>query len=178
MQLADKEQLISEVPLGIAKLSGTLSLTDKRLVLTAPDVEESIPLRAVASVRAAYLRDFAAIVVGAIALLFGLLFAANYKTMETAANAAALSAQKHFFEKGANAAADENPYGRFVNIPSGWVWLLMLPLIGWGGFKVYKGVMGETEIAIGTAAGELRRARDGKRRDMLDFIEEAGKRLP
>jgi hypothetical protein len=177
MQLADREQLISEVPLGMSKLMGTLSLTDKRLVLTAPEVEESIPLRAVASVRAAYLRDYAAIVVGAIALLFGLLFAANYKGMETAANGLALSAQKHFFEKGASA-ADENPYGRFVNIPSGWVWLLMLPLIGWGGFKVYKGVVGETEIVVGTAAGELRRVRDGKRRDMLDFVEEAGKRLP
>ena len=135
MQLAERETLISEIPLGVAKLMGTLALTDKRLVLTAPDVEESIPLRAVASVRGAYLRDYAAITIGAIALLFGLLFAANYKTMETGVNGIALSAQRHFFEKGASS-ADENAYGRFVNIPSGWIWLLMLPLIGWGGYTV------------------------------------------
>lgn len=177
MQLADREQLISEVPLGMAKLMGTLSLTDKRLVLTAPDVEESIPLGAVASIRGAYVRDYAAMVIGAIALVIALVFAASYKNMETAANGLALSAQKHFFEKGASA-ADENPYGRFVNIPSGWIWLLMLPVIGWGGFKAYKGTVGETELVVGTAAGELRRARDGKRRDMLDFVEETGKHLP
>jgi len=177
MQLAEREQLITEVPLGVVALMGTLSLTSKRLVLAAPDSEESIPLGAVASIRGAYTRDYATAVIGAIALIIALLFAANYKGMETAANGMALSAQKHFFEKGASA-ADENPYGRYVNIPSGWIWLLMLPAIGWGGYSAYKGVMGETELVVGTAAGELRRARDGKRRDILDFVEETGRRLP
>jgi len=56
--------------------------------------------------------------------------------------------------------------------------VLMLPLLGWGGYKVYRGVVGETELVVGTAAGEFRRVRDGKRRDFQDFVEEVGRRLP
>jgi len=174
MQLADREQLVTEVPLGPMAMSGILSLTDRRLVLSAPGHEESIPLRAVASVRCAYMRDLAAAAVGAIILALALSFAGNYKGLETALNSAIYTAQKHFFEK----TPEGEAYGRYINIPAGWVWLLMLPLIGWGGFMVYKGVVGETELVVGTAAGDLRRVRDGNRRDFLDFVEETGKRLP
>jgi len=174
MQLADREQLVSEVPLGPMAMSGILSLTDRRLVLSAPGHEESIPLRAVASVRSVYVRDLAAAAVGAIILVLALSFAANYKGLETALNAGIYSVQRHFFEK----TPEGDAYGRYINIPAGWIWLAMLPLMGWGGFMTYKGVVGETELVVGTAAGDMRRVRDGNRRDFLDFVEETGKRLP
>ena len=180
MQLADGEQLITEVPLGPAAFSGTLALTDRRLLASAPGFEESIPLKAVASVRSAYLRDFSAIVVGAILLIVGLSFGSAYKSLETAVNGIAYSAQRRLSDKGPPAAEGESDvnYGRYINVPAGLIWVLMLPLLGWGGYKVYRGVVGETELVVGTAAGEFRRLRDGRRSDMQDFVEEVGKRLP
>jgi hypothetical protein len=180
MQFADGEQLITEVPLGPAAFSGTLALTDRRLLASAPGFEESIPLKAVASVRSAYLRDFSAIVVGAILLIVGLSFGSAYKSLETAVNGLAYSAQRRLSDKGPPAAEGEGDviYGRYINVPAGLIWVLMLPLLGWGGYKVYRGVVGETELVVGTAAGEFRRLRDGRRSDMLDFVEEVGKRLP
>jgi hypothetical protein len=153
---------------------GSLTLTNRRLVVVAPGSEESIPLAQVASVRCAYLRDFSLAALGAIILALALLFAAAYKDLETAANSGINTAQRHFFEK----TAEGDAHGRYINIPAGWIWLLMLPLIGWGGYLGYKGVVGETELAIGTAAGEWRRLRDGRRRDFLEFVEEAGRQLP
>ena len=180
MQLADGEQLITEVPLGPAAFSGTLALTDRRLLASAPGFEESIPLKAVASVRSAYLRDFSAIIVGAILLVAGLSFGSAYKSLETAVNGVAYSAQRRLSDKGPPTAEGENDtnYGRYINVPAGLIWVLMLPLLGWGGYKVYRGVVGETELVVGTAAGEFRRLRDGRRGDMQDFVEEVGKRLP
>jgi hypothetical protein len=181
MQLADGEQLITEVPLGPASFSGTLALTDRRLLASAPGFEESIPLKAVASVRSAYLRDFSAIIVGAILLIVGLSFGSAYKSLETAINSLAYSAQRRFSDKtppAADQADSDVAYGRYINVPAGLIWVLMLPLLGWGGYKVYRGVVGETELVVGTAAGEFRRLRDGRRGDMLDFVEEVGRRLP
>ena len=178
MQLADREQLVSEMPLGSMALSGTISLTDKRLVAQAPSYEESIPLRAIASIRSDYLRDYTRAVVGVIVLLLAFGFGAGYKSLETALNSGIYAGQKRFFDKGQSAEADPQMYGRYINISGGWVWLLMLPIIGWGGYAAYKGVVGETELVVGTAAGEFRRARDGKRRDFHEFVEEAGRRLP
>jgi hypothetical protein len=177
MQLADSEQVISEVPLGSAPLFGALVLTNRRLVMTSPNTEESIPLAHVASIRSAYLRDYAGAAAGVVILAIALIFGAGYKNLETAVNGAIYTAQKHFFEK-TTADSDGNNYGRYINISAGLVWLLMLPLVGWGGYKAYKGGYGETELTVGTAAGELRRARDGNRRDFRDFVEEAGRRLP
>jgi hypothetical protein len=184
MQLADQERVITEVPLGRMAMHGSLTLTNRRLVAVAPDSEESIPLAKISSIRSSYLRDYAAAVTGVIIFVLAFGFAGGYKTMETALNGAAMNAQKRFFDKGseadkaAEAESGANAYGRYINIPAGLVWLVMLPLLGWGGYKTYKGLVGETELAIGTAAGEFLRTRDGERSDFRLFVEEAGRHLP
>jgi len=174
MQLADRESVVTEVALGALPISGTLTLTDRRLVAVASGSEESIPLAKVATIRCAYLRDIGAAVVGTIIFVLALSFASGYKNLETALNGGIYSAQRHFFEK----TPEGDAYGRYINLSTGWIWILMLPLMGWGAFKTYKGVMGETELVVGTSAGEFRRVRDGRRRDFLDFVEETGRRLP
>ena len=176
MQLANGEQVISEVPLGAAALYGALTLTNRRLVMTAPSAEESIPLAQIANIRSAFMRDYARALVGAVILALALAFGAGYKTLETALNGGIYTAQKHFFEK--TAESEGSNYGRYINISGTLIWLLMLPLIGWGGYMIYKGVFGETELVVGTSAGEWRRLRDGNRRDFREFVEEAGRRLP
>ena len=176
MQLAESESVISEVPLGAAAMFGTMTLTNRRLVMSSPSAEESIPLAQVANIRSAYLRDYTGATIGAVLLVLALIFGASYKNLETMLNGGIYATQKRFFEKTPD--SDGNYYGRYLNIPAGLVWLVMLPLIGWGGFKAYKGSFGETELVVGTSAGDWRRVRDGNRRDFRDFVEEAGKRLP
>lgn len=181
MPLADNEQLITDVPLGAMSFAGTIALTDRRLLASAPSFEESIPLGSVSAVRWAYLRDTGSIAIGAILLVIGLAFGAGYKSMETGVNGLIFSAQRRIADKtppAADQGEGETMYGRYINIPSGLVWLLMLPVIGWGGYMAYKGVVGETELVVGTPSGEFRRVRDGKRQDFQDFAEEVGRRLP
>ena len=99
MQLADKEKLVAETPFGIGSMGGIATLTDQRVVLAARDYEESIPLRALTSVRCAFSRDAAAVAWGALLFVLAFGFAAGYKSMETAANGVGAGV-------GADAAAD------------------------------------------------------------------------
>ena len=174
MQFADTEKVIADTPFGVGALGGTVTLTSRRLIFTASDCEESIPLVAVTSVRAAFVRDVSGAVWGAVILCFALAFGAGYKTLETSANGIALAIERRVTDKVPERA---EAYGHFVNIPAGVAWLLMLPLIGLGAFKLGAGLTGETELVIATASGEQRRARYGKQRDLMEFGEVAGRAL-
>ena len=174
MQFADNEKVIADTPFGIGPLAGTVTLTSRRLVMTASDYEESIPLAAVTSVRAAFARDLVAAVWGAVILAIALGFGAGYKSLETGANGIALAIERRVTDKVPERA---EAYGHYVNIPSAVIWLLMLPLIGLGGAKLAAGLIGETELVIATASGEQRRARSGKQRDLMEFGEVAGRAL-
>jgi hypothetical protein len=55
------------------------------------------------------------------------------------------------------------------------VWFLMLPLIGWGAYKVVRGAWGETELVIATASGELRRTARGRSEELLEFGAATGR---
>ena len=99
MQLADNEKLVQETPFGLGPLGGTAALTDRRVIFLARDFEESIPLRALTSVRCEFARDFARAAWGALILALALGFASAYKSMETAANGVALAIEKRVTEK-------------------------------------------------------------------------------
>ena len=174
MQFADDEKIIADTPFGIGPLDGTATLTSRRFILVERDYEESIPLSAVTSVRAAFARDIGAAVSGAVILAIALGFGAGYKSLETGANGVALAIERRVTDKVPERA---EAYGHYVNIPSAMVWLLMLPLIGWGGVKLGAGLIGETELVVATASGELRRTRYGKQRDLMEFGESAGRVL-
>ena len=175
MQLADNEKLVQETPFGlgpVALMGGTAMLTDRRIIFVGRDFEESIPLRALTSVRCAFVRDFARAAWGAVILALALGFGAAYKSVETAANGVALAIEKRVTEKQPAGEA----YGQFVDINPALVWLLMLPLMGLGGFKLAAGVIGETELTLSTASGSTGRRRYARQRDLLDFAEEVGRR--
>ena len=174
MQFAENEKMIADTPFGVGPLGGTVTLTSRRLILTASDYEESIPLAAVTSVRASFARDVGGAVWGAVILGIALAFGAGYKTMETGANGIALAIEGRVTEKMPERA---EAYGHYVNLPSAVVWLLMLPLIGIGAAKLGAGLIGETELVIATASGEQRRARYGNQRELMEFGEAAGRRL-
>lgn len=175
MQLADDEKLVQETPFGLgtaAFMGGAAMLTDRRIILVARDFEESIPLRALTSVRCAFARDLARAAWGALifALAFG--FAVGYKSLETAANGVALAIEKRVTEKQIAGEA----YGHLIDINPALAWILMLPLMGLGAFKAGAGLIGETALELSTANGTVGRRRYGRQREMLDFAEEAGRR--
>ena len=174
MQFAENEKVIADTPFGIGPLGGTVTLTSRRFIIAARDYEESIPLAAVTAVRAAFARDLGAAVWGSVILAIALGFGAGYKSLETSANGIALAIERRVTDK---VPERSEAYGHYVNVPAALVWLLMLPLIGLGGAKLGAGVMGETELVIATASGELRRARYGKQPDLMEFGEQAGRAL-
>ncbi len=172
MHLADDERVLSETAFGIGPLGGVVTLTSKRIVLLARDSEESIPLRAVTSVRAAFMRDWPGTVWGLILVVLALSFGATYKNMETAANGVALAIERRVTEK---MPERTDAYGHYVNVPASLVWLLMLPLMALGGVKCATGLRGRTELAICTASGVLLRAAPGRQPDLISLGEDAGR---
>lgn len=171
MQLAPEEDLVIEAPFGLGPFAGTATLTTRRILLYAADSEESVPLTALTSVRAGFARDFAAAFWGALLLAFAISFAAAYKPLETGVNTLAMSIEKRMSDK----APEGEAYGRFIHVSKGLVWMLMLPLMGWGAYKVGSGLLGETALVIATASGELRRTARGRREELLEFGAEVGR---
>ncbi|MBL8384675.1 MAG: hypothetical protein JNM90_16455 [Burkholderiales bacterium] len=171
MQRAADEKLVAEAPFGFGPLGGTVTLTERRLVLCAGATEQSIPLRALTSVRAGFARDLGGAVAGAVILALALSFAAAYRPMETGLNRLGMAIEKRMSDK----APEGEAYGRYLYVPAGVVWLLMLPFIGWGGYKLVAGAVGETELVLTTASGELRRSGRGRHDDLIEFGAEVGR---
>jgi hypothetical protein len=153
-------------------LGGNAILTNRRIVLEAGETEESIPLAALTSVRTGFARNLSGAFWGALLLAIAVGFAAAYKPLETAVNSLGMAIEKRMNDKPLDGAA----YGRYIYIGNGVIWFLMLPLIGWGGYKVATGLIGETELVISTASGELRRSARGRREELLEFGTEVGAR--
>jgi hypothetical protein len=171
MQLAPGEKRIAEAPFGFGPLGGSAVLTTRRIIISGTESEESVPLAAITSVRAAFTRDPGAVFWGAVLLVSALGFGAGYRPLETAVNSLAMSLEKRMTEK----APEGEAYGRYLYVPTGAVWLLMLPLIGWGGYKLAGGAIGQTELTIATPSGELRRSARGRREELLEFGAATGR---
>lgn len=171
MQLAPDEKSLIEAPFGLGPFGGTATLTTRRIVLCGAESEESVPLRALTSVRAAFARDFAGAFWGALLLAFAIGFTVAYKPLETAVNTLGMSIEKRMSDK----APEGEAYGRFIHVSNSVVLLLMLPLMGWGAYRIASGVWGETTLVIATASGELKRSARGNRYELLEFGAEVGR---
>ena len=172
MRLAPDEEPVIEAAFGLGPLGGNATLTNRRIVLTAGDVEESVPLGAVTSIRTGFSRDYGAAFWGGLLLACAIAFAFGYRPLETGVNTLVLSIEKRMGDK----TLEGDAYGRYLYIPAGVVWLAMLPLIGWGAYRLVTRLIGETELLICTASGELRRVSPGRQEDLLDFGAEVGRR--
>ena len=121
--------------------------------------------------RASVARKLSGAFWGAVLLCAAIGFGVAYRPLETSLNALGMAIEKRMTDKTPDGAA----YGRYVHIPSGVILLLMLPLVGWGVYKLADGIIGETELIITTASGELRKCGRGRREDLLDFGAEVGR---
>ena len=171
MQLAKDETLVAEAPFGLGPFGGTAVLTTRRIVLESEASEQSVPLCALTSVHAGFARNLSGAFWGAVLLCAAIGFGVAYRPLETSLNALGMAIEKRMTDKTPDGAA----YGRYVHIPSGVILLLMLPLVGWGVYKLADGIIGETELIITTASGELRKCGRGRREDLLDFGAEVGR---
>lgn len=172
MRFAPDEEPVIEAAFGLGPFGGSATLTNRRIVLTAKDREESVPLGAVTSVRTGFSRDYHAAFWGGLLVACAIAFGFGYRPLETGVNTLVLSIEKRISEK----TPEGHAYGRYLYIPAGVVWLAMLPLIGWGAYRLVTRLIGETELLICTASGELRRVSPGRQEDLREFGAEAGRR--
>ena len=173
MPRAADERQVSTAGFGMGPLGGEVLLTERRIIVAEGEAEESIPLGAITSVRTGFARDVAAAFWGGVILVLALGFASAYRPLETAINTAGLAIEKRMNDK----LPDGEAYGRYLYLPLGLVWGVMLPLIGWGAFRLVSGVQGETELVIATAGGELRRTARGRSAELIGFGADVGRML-
>ena len=173
MDLARDEEMVIDAAFGLGPLGGTVSLTNRRIVVVSAHLEESVPLVALTSVRAGFSRNIGGAFWGGALLAAAIAFGAAYRPLETAVNSLGMAIEKRMNEK----APEGEVYGRYLYVPGGAVWLLMLPLIGYGLYKVANGLVGETVLTISTAGGVVLRSGRGRREDLLDFGAEVGRRV-
>lgn len=172
MELASDEKTVIDATFGLGPLGGTVTLTNRRIVVVSAHSEESIPLGALTSIRTGFVRNVGGAFWGGVLLAAAIAFGAAYRPLETAVNSLGMAIEKRMNEK----ALEGEVYGRYLYVPGGAVWLLMLPLIGFGLYKVADGLLGETVLAISTAGGVVLRSGRGRREDLLDFGAEVGRR--
>jgi hypothetical protein len=171
-QLAPGEKVVAEAPLG----ADLALLTDRRLVVSGRDFENSFALAQIGLVRSTFRRSAREIAIGAALLLAGLALLA----IAGPANAA-ITAQIASFDAGAADSAGGSLAASILrgarNVVRG------LPLAGFalgalGLVRGALGALGQTSVSVHAGGGELvysRRGRDGA----LDaFAREVARALP
>ena len=182
---ADGEREVVEWKPGLLGRAGwageTLTLTDRRVVAHNGSSHESMPLPTVGSVRAVYARDFNHLLVGILCILLGLIGVSGYKAAERLANRTIAGVEKKITQEPkvgtvANPAPEADDKDR-LSVPIGLIWLLMLPLFGFGIYRVHEGARGRTTLAIHYAGGAYRVIRFGRDAALLEFGQDVGRAL-
>jgi hypothetical protein len=181
--LAPGERAIAETPLGGA----TAVLTDRRLVVTGRDFEQSLPLAHVALVRVRFERTGRAVAYGvALLVAAAVLFAVASPLRALLLNQSVSLEQAAAEERGANAQT-----GAGGGIASGLQRILgglaaivgLFPVAGWllllgGAAKIALGVVGRTVVTVAAGGAEVEFAKRGNSRPLHEFAAEVGRQLP
>jgi hypothetical protein len=179
--LAPGERSIAETPLG----RSTAVLTDRRLVVTGRDLEQSLPLAHMALVRVRFERLVGAVMFGlgcllAAAVLFAvasplrtLLFNQSVALEPAASEERAASAHGG----GGIASGMQRILGALASIvrlfPAA-AWLLLLS----GLAKIALGILGRTVVTVAAGGSEVEFSRRGNSRPLHEFVAEVGRHLP
>jgi hypothetical protein len=170
------ENLLFEVKLGLAH--GQVSLSDKRIVFEHGENEESIPLRAVTSVRGWFARDYLSAAWGAFWLALALVIAGGgYRVLEAQANRSIANVERKLSTESTRAPAEAQEPAHAIRVPGAVIWLLMLPLLGVGGYKLLTGLYGTTELTVSHAGGLVRHVSEGRKKAWIEFAQDVGRRL-
>jgi len=181
--LAPGERALAETPLGGA----TAVLTDRRLVVTGRDFEQSLPLAHVALVRVRFERTGRAIAFGVgLLLAAAVLFAAASPLRALLLNQSVSLEPAATEERSANAQS-----GAAGGIASGMQRILgalaaivgLFPVAAWlllavGGLRIALGVVGRTVVTVAAGGAEVEFAQRGNSRPLHEFVAEVGRQLP
>jgi hypothetical protein len=180
--LAPGERAVAETALGGA----TAMLTDRRLIVTGRDFEQSLPLAHIALVRVRFERMAGAIVIGV-----GLVVAAAVLFAAASPLRALLLNQSVALETAASEERAASAAGGGGGIASGMQKILgglaaivsLFPLAGWllllaGLAKIALGGIGRTVVTVAAGGAEVEFDRRGNSRPLHEFVAEVGRQLP
>lgn len=180
-QLAPGERVIAEAPLG----GDTAVLTDRRLVVAGPGLEESLPLNHIAVVRVRFERAFGAIALGTALVVAALvLFSITSPLRTLILNQSVALQQAAIQERAANPEGAggvavvvqhvlESTAGVVAAFPVA-AWLLLLA----GLAKIVLGAIGRTVVTVAAGGAEVEFSKRGSSRPLQDFVAEVGRQLP
>ncbi|MCX7893523.1 MAG: hypothetical protein N2544_14320 [Burkholderiales bacterium] len=185
-QLDTGEKVVAEATLG----RDVAVLTNRRLVVSGRDIEQSFPLAAIGVVRARFVRSVRAMVAGALLLAAALALAtlaapvrgaigAQIASLETAHRAEQTQAQAQ------PEAAPAPPATQVVlallralAALAGLMSPAALVLAILGGVRLAFGLIGETRVTVTAGGAELGYARLGRDAALREFVAEVGRNLP
>ena len=178
-QLDAGERAITDVRFG----ADTAVLTDRRVVVTGHNFEQSLPLAHISLVRVRFERIAGDLVFAAVAVLAALVLFAVAPPMR-----AFLAGQAASLEPAAQAERDggeghELAQGMQRLVRAAATLARLLPVLGWllllaAAAKIALGIFGRTVVTLAASGGEIDFAKRGHDRALHDFIAEVGRQLP
>jgi len=178
-QLGAGERAITDVRLG----ADTAVLTDRRVVVTGHNFEQSLPLAHISLVRVRFEYIVSNFVFAVVAIVIAMILFAvasparsflltQAATLEPAAQAERDNAEGHEIAQGM-----QRLVGAAAAIARA------LPVIGWllllvAAAKIALGVIGRTVVTLAASGGEVEFAKRGHDRALHEFIAEVGRALP
>ena len=178
-QLGAGERTVTDVRLG----ADTAVLTDRRVVVTGHNFEQSLPLAHISLVRVRFEHIVGDLIFAAIAIVVAMiLFAVASPTrsflltqvsaLEPAAQAERDNAEGHEIARGM-----QRLVGAAAAIARA------LPVLGWllllaAAAKIALGIIGRTVVTLAASGGEVVFAKRGHDRALHEFIAEVGRALP
>jgi hypothetical protein len=178
-QLGPGERAITDVRLG----GDTAVLTDRRVVVTGRNFEQSLPLAHISLVGVRFERIAGDLVFAAVAVLAALVLFAVAPPMR-----AFLAGQAASLEPAAQAERDggeghELAQGMQRLVRAAATLARVLPVLGWllllaAAAKIALGIFGRTVVTLAASGGEIDFAKRGHDRALHDFIAEVGRQLP
>jgi hypothetical protein len=178
-QLGAGERAITDVRFG----ADTAVLTDRRVVVTGRNFEQSLPLAHISLVRVRFERIAGDLVFAAVAVLAALVLFAVAPPMR-----AFLAGQAASLEPAAQAERDggeghELAQGMQRLVRAAATLARLLPVLGWllllaAAAKIALGIFGRTVVTLAASGGEIDFAKRGHDRALHDFIAEVGRQLP
>jgi hypothetical protein len=180
-QLAPGERVIAEAPLG----GETAVLTDRRLVVSGPGVEESLPLAHIAVVRVRFERMFGSIAFGAALIVAAfVLFAITSPLRTLILNQSVGLEQAASQERAAHPEGAAGVAAAVQRVLEGAARIVgAFPLVAWllllaGLAKGVLGAIGRTVVTVAAGGAEVEFAQRGNRRPLQEFVAEVGRHLP
>jgi len=178
-QLGAGERTITDVRLG----ADTAVLTDRRVVVTGHNFEQSLPLAHISLVRVRFEYIAGNFVFAAVAIVIALVLfavaspARSFLLGQVRALEPAAQVERDNAEGGEVAQGLQRLVGAAAAIAR------MLPVLGWllllvAAAKIALGIIGRTVVALAASGGEVEFAKRGHDRGLHEFIAEVGRALP